>query len=72
MWARLGALFLTAVAVPLLVPNVYIPIDPKVRFSLISYAAAEDRLTLHFPSAPSLFHTQSKLHLYYLSTPIVT
>ncbi|KAJ3509917.1 hypothetical protein NMY22_g16136 [Coprinellus aureogranulatus] len=29
MWARLGLLVVTAVIIPLLIPNIYIPVDPK-------------------------------------------
>ena len=32
LWAKLGVLFFVAIAIPLAIPRLYIPVDPKVCF----------------------------------------
>lgn len=33
LWVKLGVLTLSAIVVPLCIPRVYVPVDPKVRYS---------------------------------------
>ena len=34
LWAKIAVLLITAVVIPLFVPNIYVPVDPKVRRSV--------------------------------------
>ena len=35
LWTKIGTLFTMAVLIPLFVPNIYVPVDPKVCHSLV-------------------------------------
>ncbi len=66
LWAKIGTLFTTAMLIPLFVPNIYVPIDPKVCHS----ACLGKCVLTEIPRIPCLYQMTSKLALYFRSLHI--
>ena len=58
MWAKLGTLAFAAIIIPLSIPNVYTPVDPKVK-RIYARTCVSLRL-IHDDSALRKYHTLSK------------